>query len=99
MLVQRKKKGEALVLVLEGSMDTLCSVEYGPEIDAALEECSSLLLDMKGVDFLSSAGIRCILQIAKRAEKEGKTFQLSGLRPLVRKTLDITGVLRLVTVV
>ena len=99
MLVIRKKKGEVLVLVLDGQMDTLCAVEQGPEFDEALNECTTLLLDMEKVSFLSSAGIRCILQVAKRAEDEGKTFQLTGLQPLVRKTLDIAGVLPLVTVV
>lgn len=66
-----------------------------PEIQARLvglaESHTRLLLDMKAVTFLSSAGLRMLLLLYRQfAAKSGKVFLL-GVTEEIRDTMSMTG--------
>jgi anti-sigma B factor antagonist len=53
----------------------------------------SVLVDLTGVTFLASVGLRCIIQSAKALDlKGGRMALLVGENPLVRGTLETVGV-------
>ncbi|MEI6615691.1 MAG: STAS domain-containing protein [Cyanobium sp. ELA507] len=53
----------------------------------------SVLVDLTGVTFLASVGLRCIIQSAKALDlKGGRMALLVGDNPLVRGTLETVGV-------
>jgi anti-anti-sigma factor len=75
---------------LRGRLDTLTA----PELDAALaapalNNTKTLVFDMAGLDYISSAGLRCIL-VANKAMKAnmGRTCILS-LQPQIRKVFEV----------
>jgi anti-anti-sigma factor len=58
---------------------------------AVLEEGKgSMLLDLSGVEFLSSAGLRLLLVAANFADKHGGVIRVSGARPAVREVLIVS---------
>ena len=77
---------------LEGRFDA-----YGAhEVEEYLKEAwpgqaGFLVLDLAGVDYLSSAGLRLMLATHKKLKRAGETLALAGLQPYCRRVLDIAG--------
>ena len=78
-------------LTLVGRLDT----DTAPELDAALNKLlerkgiKRLVFDLGGLDYLSSAGIRCFVRARKAIEPGGGTVAIVNPQPGVRKVLDI----------
>ncbi|HZL85184.1 MAG TPA: STAS domain-containing protein [Candidatus Krumholzibacteria bacterium] len=54
-------------------------------------ESPSLLLDLRGVDWMSSAGVRVLMQFLARVQGHGGRFAVVGCAPRVRSILQICG--------
>ncbi|HEX2464996.1 MAG TPA: STAS domain-containing protein [Thermoanaerobaculia bacterium] len=50
-----------------------------------------LAIDMGGLDYLSSAGLRALLVAARRLHEKQGTLVLMGLRGMVKEVLEIAG--------
>jgi len=50
-----------------------------------------LLLDMDSVEYISSAGLRVLLAVAKKLKKEEGEIKLCCLKPYVKEVFDIAG--------
>jgi anti-anti-sigma factor len=50
-----------------------------------------ILLDLNGLDYISSAGILAIQAAAARAETEGGALTVENAQPAVRVALDLAG--------
>lgn len=79
------------VLAISGRVDGVtCNA-----LEAALNEPSAgtgaTLLDLDGVDYISSAGLRVFLKAAKQAKSRSVPLALSGLRSKVREIFDVSG--------
>ncbi len=51
-----------------------------------------LLIDFEGLDYISSAGLRAALAVAKRMNAAGGKLALCSLRPQVAEVFEISGV-------
>ena len=56
------------------------------------------MVDMDGVDYISSIGLSALLKIAKRSQAAGERVAVCGLREYVNEVFAISGVLTLFTV-
>jgi len=76
---------------LGGRLDT----DTAPELDDALQEIlgrkniARLVFDVSGLDYLSSAGIRCFIRARKTIEPGGGKVIILHPQPGVRKVLEI----------
>lgn len=50
-----------------------------------------LVLDLAGVDYISSFGLRGLLEVGKHLEAAGGAVHVAGLRPAVRKVFAGSG--------
>lgn len=57
-----------------------------------------LVLDFSALDYISSAGLRMVLVVAKRLKQEGGQLVLCGMQPHVREVFDISGFLTILNV-
>jgi anti-anti-sigma factor len=79
------------VAMPSGRMDTLTSEQIGAELIAALTACSAgLLVDMSGVPYLSSAGLRAFVTLGKTAAATGKKIALFNVPPAIFKLFKLT---------
>lgn len=86
------REGEVLVLSLEGRLDAQGAVEIDAVLKDLLRETdSTIIFDMSGVTYMSSAGIRTIVATEKRMKERGGRIHLSCLQPYPRSVLDMTG--------
>lgn len=84
---------------LAGRLDSMTA----PEVEAKLlpladKPGGDLLLDLSGLEYISSAGLRVVLMAAKRLRAGKGRFRLCGLSAHVRQVFEISGFLGILTV-
>jgi len=80
-------------VAVEGSIDGKTAPMLRDELKPILDGSNSVLLDMAGVDYMSSAGLRLLLLVYREfAAKKGKLV-LVGLSPDIRAVMSHTGFL------
>ena len=80
-------------VLLEGKINSLLAPELEKALAAAISgESKHLIVNLQAVDYLSSAGLRSILLIAKRLDKMGRKLAFVGARELVAEVIRLTGV-------
>ena len=81
------------VLRPKGRLDSSSSPALEREAFAVIESGGRLLLiDFDGLDYISSAGLRAALTVAKRMNAAGGRFALCSLSPQVAEVFEISGV-------
>jgi stage II sporulation protein AA (anti-sigma F factor antagonist) len=88
-----------LALAPFGRLDSNSS----PELERrALAEIAAgaprLVIDLERVDYISSAGLRALLVIAKKLKQPGSRLALCGMTPAVRQIFELAGFLSIFTV-
>ena len=80
----------AITLVLEGSLDSGSSGQLDKEIhDACSDGVRTLILDMREVSFISSAGIGVIIKTKESLKKRNMESTLIHLQPQVKRVFEI----------
>ena len=97
MEITKKIDGEKMTMTVVGRVDTTTS----PELAAALklDGVKDLTLDISGVSYMSSAGLRCLLMAQKVMNAAGGEVRISGVQPVVKEVLDITGFSGIFTII
>lgn len=57
---------------LIGELDTTSSVEFEKSLDGFLDDLTDLTIDMKKLDYITSAGLRVLLYIEQTMEDQGE---------------------------
>ena len=90
MTIDIKKMGNEAVVTVTGRLDTTTA----PVLDKTLQEnvhgTSTLTLDLKGLEYISSAGLRVLLSTQKRMRKSG-AMKLRNVREEVMEVFEMTG--------
>jgi anti-sigma B factor antagonist len=83
-------------VMVAGKINSLMAPEFEKALDEAIQgEPKHLIVNLKDVDYLSSAGLRCIILIAKRLEKKNRKLAFVGARESVTEVIRLTGVDRI----
>jgi anti-sigma B factor antagonist len=85
MKVERQQAGTAIVLLLAGRIDAQHAHLFHAELMAALDAAEkAVIVDMAGVEHITSTALASLLAALKRAKAEKKRIGISDLQPLVR---------------
>lgn len=78
-------------LALEGRLDTHTAPDLDRKLDALLADKSirRLVFDLAKLEYMSSAGVRCLVRARKALEPHGGRVAVVNAQPAVRKVLDI----------
>ena len=75
---------------LAGSLDTDTAPQLQGKIDEEIDSTVHMVvMDLKRLHFLSSAGLRVIFKTKKQMDEHHGKFMLLNLQPQVRKVFDI----------
>jgi anti-anti-sigma factor len=75
---------------LAGSLDTDTAPQLQDKIDQNIDSTVHMvIMDLKRLEFLSSAGLRVIFKLKKQMDSHEGKFMLLNLQPQVRKVFDI----------
>ena len=83
------EKGVWTILSLQGRLDRVTSTEVGEQAEELLASSTKLAVEMTGLEYLSSAGLRIILRLAKKAKAAKKVFAICGAEGFVKEVLDL----------
>ena len=91
MNIKVTKEDGIFVLTLHGRFDTVGAVPVQQELDSHFNEHPKfIVMDMSGVDFISSAGIRVLLITAKETAARQGILALVGLNQYCRDLIETT---------
>lgn len=95
--VEKKQNGQELEFVISGRLDTMTAPELEAHLKDRLEGISSLILDITGLSYISSAGLRVLLSTQKVMNKQGRMV-IRGASPEVMEIFDVTGFSDILTI-
>lgn len=90
MNINKKVDGTKMVITLDGRLDTSTAPELEAELKSSLEGITSLVLDFKDLQYISSAGLRTVL-MAKKAIGSSGNLVLTNVNKSIMEVLEITG--------
>ncbi|MBC8420467.1 MAG: STAS domain-containing protein [Pseudomonadota bacterium] len=86
------KNKDCLIVTVEGRMDAVTAPEFERCLKEWIDEGETLfIVDFGGLDYISSAGLRSILTIAKSLKLKKGQIALSALRSTVKEVFEISG--------
>jgi anti-sigma B factor antagonist len=78
---------------LIGRLDSNTSPRFEEKLfQAILEGSKSMVVDFKGIDYISSAGLRVILKAFKALDREDGQIMLCSMQDYVRQLFKVTGI-------
>jgi anti-anti-sigma factor len=89
-----KKKNFVYTVVLEGSLDSETYQGLEAELSEIIDDkIKAIVLDMGGLTYISSAGIRVVLSTEKALKKRGASFAMINLQPQIKKVFEAMKIL------
>lgn len=74
---------------ISGRIDTVTAPQFAANIH--VEDASELIIDLKEVDYVSSAGLRVFLQTQTAINKAGGTMRIVNCRSHIKKLFETVG--------
>ncbi len=95
--INKKTENGALTVALEGRLDTTSAPQLEGELKGALEGVTSLVLDLEGLEYISSAGLRVLLSAQKLMNKQGE-MTITHVNDVIMEIFDVTGFTDILTI-
>ena len=95
MTIEIKKNVQDTTIEIVGRLDTTTAPLLEKAINEEVGECKNLILDLKGLEYISSAGLRVMLSTQKKV-KEG--LKLINVCELVMEVFEMTGFCDVLTI-
>jgi len=97
MNIIKTKNEDQLTVAVEGRLDTLTAPELETELKAELDGITDLTLDLSGLEYISSAGLRVLLVTQKAMNAKG-TMKVTGVNETVNEIFEVTGFTDILTI-
>ncbi len=92
MEIRKSKEGEVVVIEPEGRIDTTSAHDFEQAVVSELNEGSRcFVVDFSSVEYISSAGLRVLLMLAKRLGGEDEKLALCSMNEHVQEVFSIAG--------
>ena len=92
MEITQRVEGDITVFLPHGRIDTLAAAELDQALQSALSAGKhNMVVDMSGVEYISSAGLRTLAAVQVRSRAEGGDMKLAGLNERVNRVFRIIG--------
>ena len=99
MNVSSRRFANAVVLAVSGRLDQDTCETFRVDLSRHVEDSArgggAIVLDLSGLEYVSSAGLRCFIILAKHARARQKAIALVALQDEVAEIFEISGLLSL----
>lgn len=89
---------EAMVIALKGRLDTITSNEFLAAYSKEEVKEDLVQVDMKELEYISSAGLRALLSVKKELTAKNKKFEVLNLNDICLEVFKVTGFINVLTV-
>ena len=90
MTIEIKKNAEETIIEIVGRLDTITAPTLDKTIQEDLADTKNLVLDVKGMEYISSAGLRVLLSAQKKMQKIG-SMKVINVCAEVMEVFEMTG--------
>ena len=97
MTIEIKRSAEETVIKLAGRLDTTTAPALDKTINEDIADVKNLVIDVKELEYISSAGLRVLLAAQKKMQKIG-SMKLTRVCEEVMEVLEMTGFADILTI-
>ena len=90
MTIEIKKNATETIIEIVGRLDTITAPALDKTINEDIAGTENLVLDVKGMEYISSAGLRVLLGAQKKMQKIG-SMKVTGVSEEVMEVFEMTG--------
>ena len=90
MTIEIKKNVEETIIEISGRLDTTTAPALDKTINENITGVKTLILDLKNLEYLSSAGLRVLLSAQKKMQNVG-VMKIINVCELVMDVFEMTG--------
>ena len=90
MTIEIKRNAETTTIELGGRLDTTTAPALDKTINEDITNTKNLILDIKGLEYISSAGLRVLLSAQKKMQKIG-SMKVTNVCEVVMEVFEMTG--------
>lgn len=95
--IQKTVENNTAVFTLEGRLDTVTASEFERVLVETLPDLTDLTLDLTGLDYISSAGLRILLSAQKQMNRQGE-MKITGVNETIAEIFEVTGFSTILTI-
>lgn len=96
MTINKTQNENSITLAIVGRLDTTTAPDLEKEIDN-LGDIKELIVDMKELEYTSSAGLRALLKAQKLMNEKG-SMKVTNVNETIMEVFDITGFSEMLTI-
>ena len=97
MMIEIRKNEENTVVEIVGRLDTTTAPSLEKTINEDVGQVKNLILDLKGLEYISSAGLRVLLATQKKMQQIG-SMKVINVCESVMEVFEITGFADILTI-
>ena len=91
MQISTRTSNDIHIVAIAGSLDSTTAPDAQKQLDAVVAGAKKVALDFSSLDYISSAGLRVLLGVAKKLKGSGGTLGMFGLNQSVKEVFEISG--------
>ncbi len=86
------KESSIALVVLEGVIDAITIHQFRESMERIVnDQRYRIIMDLSGLSFINSSGLGVLLASLRAAESRGGDIKLVGVKPGIRKVLEVAG--------
>ena len=97
MTIEIKRSAEETVIELVGRLDTTTAPALDKTINEDIGDVKNLVINIKGLEYISSAGLRVLLGTQKKMNKIG-SMKVTNVRAEIMEVFEMTGFVDILTI-
>ncbi len=97
MTIEIKKNEQQTIIEVAGRLDTITAPTLDKTINEDVADAKNLVLDLKALEYISSAGLRVLLSAQKKMQKIG-SMTVKNVCPEVMDVFEMTGFADILTI-
>ena len=97
MTIEIKRNADEVVIELVGRLDTNTAPALDKTIGEDIQDSENLVLDLKGLEYISSAGLRVLLAAQTKMQKNG-SLKITNVCAEIMDVFEMTGFSDILTI-
>ena len=97
MTIEIKKNADETIIKIVGRLDTITAPALDKTINEDIADTKNLVLDIKELEYISSAGLRVLLGAQKKMQKIG-SMKVTNVSSAVMEVFEMTGFADILTI-
>ena len=90
MTINKDMQENILTVAVEGRLDTTTAPDLEASLRESLDDAKELILDLKELEYMSSAGLRVLLSAQKQMSQQG-SMKVINVNDTINEIFEVTG--------